>query len=96
MLKLKTLETTKQTWGGGGRWISGVASENGKDLYNYEALVFAENSIYSLDDSKISKLWIRRIADRKTVFNFDRGLDVGSPNPEVEWLVLALSEELSA
>jgi hypothetical protein len=31
---------------------------------------------YELEDSRISKLWIQRIADKTTVVNFDRGWDI--------------------
>ena len=36
----------------------------------------AECADYELGDSKISKLWIQRLADKQTVLNFDRGWDV--------------------
>ena len=44
----------------------------------FDALVFSEHAeceSYELGDSKISKLWIQRIADKKEVVNFDRGWD---------------------
>ena len=44
--------------------------------YRFNALVFpahAECPEYELGDSRISKLWLERIADRATVLNFDRG-----------------------
>ena len=58
----------------GGTWVAG--SLNG---HAFEALVFpehAEYEDYELGTSKISKLWLRRNADRKTVANFDRGWDI--------------------
>jgi hypothetical protein len=30
---------------------------------------------YELGRSKISKLWVQRLADKQTVFNWDRGMD---------------------
>jgi hypothetical protein len=33
----------------------------------------AENPDWELGDSRISKLWIQRLADRTTVFEWDRG-----------------------
>jgi hypothetical protein len=54
-----------------GTWIGGTLSG-----HRFEALVFpahAENPEWELGDSRISKLWIQRLADRKTVFERDRG-----------------------
>jgi hypothetical protein len=59
---------------GGGRWIRGTIMG-----HRFDALVFAEHaesSDYELDESRISKLWVQRSADRATVANFDRGWDV--------------------
>lgn len=36
----------------------------------------AENPDWELGDSRISKLWIKRVATGQTVFNWDRGPDV--------------------
>ncbi len=57
----------------GGTWISGTIAN-----HRFDALVFpehAESEEYELGRSKISKLWVQRIADKKTVFNWDRGMD---------------------
>jgi hypothetical protein len=35
----------------------------------------AESEEDELGSSKISKLWVQRLQDKKTVFNWDRGLD---------------------
>ena len=45
----------------------------------FDALVFpehAENPEWEIGDSRISKLWIQRLADKRTVFNWDPGADV--------------------
>lgn len=58
--------------------------------HEFEALVFqehAENPEWELEDSKIQKLWIRRLADRKTVYNWNRGPDVEAENPLAQALV---------
>jgi hypothetical protein len=58
----------------GGTWVTGTISG-----HKFNALVFAEHAestSYELDDSRISKLWLQRISDGKTVVNFDRGWDV--------------------
>ena len=47
----------------GGAWVSGTIN----DEYRFDALVFADHADseeYELDDSKISKLWIQRTADK--------------------------------
>ncbi|MDZ4689080.1 MAG: hypothetical protein SH850_28735 [Planctomycetaceae bacterium] len=70
------LEITKTTrrHSVGGSWVSGTLN-----AHRFEALVFpehAENPDYEIDDSRISKLWIQRIADRTVTFNWDRGADI--------------------
>ena len=70
----------------GGAWVSGTINDD----YRFQALVFAdhaESEEYEIDKSKISKLWIQRTANCKTVFNFDRGLDVPAANTEVQVIV---------
>jgi hypothetical protein len=47
--------------------------------HRFDALVFPEHAEcdeYELGKSRISKLWLQRLEDKKTVFNWDRGLDV--------------------
>jgi hypothetical protein len=78
----------------GGSWVQGEMN----DQYRFEALVFAdhaESEEYELGRSKISKLWIQQISDRKTMFNFDRGLDVPAANTEIQVVVDFLCEGLS-
>ena len=69
------LEITKTSRraSGAGTWVSGTIHG-----HRFDALVFpehADNPDYEIGDSRISKLWIERLADRKTVYNWDRGLD---------------------
>ena len=69
------LEITKTTRraSGGGTWVCGRL--NG---HRFDALVFpghADNAEWEIGDSRISKLWVQRLADKKPVFNWDRGLD---------------------
>lgn len=78
----------------GGSWVQGKIN----DKYRFDALVFAdhaEQESYELNRSKISKLWIARLPDRKMMFNFDRGLDVPAVNTEVQVVVDFLCEGLS-
>ena len=59
---------------GAGTWVSGTLMG-----HRFEALVFpeqAENPEWEIGESRISKLWIQRQADKKQVFNWDRGADV--------------------
>ncbi len=58
----------------GGTWVVGTLHGN-----KFDALVFpehAECAEYEIGDSKISKLWIQRMSDRKNTFNWDRGADI--------------------
>ena len=70
------LEITKTTRraAGAGTWVSGTLSG-----HRFEALVFPEHADtpeWEIGDSRISKLWIQRLADKREVFNWDRGADV--------------------
>ncbi len=70
----------------GGSWVRGKINNE----YRFDALVFAEHAEsedYELNGSRISKLWVQRIADRQTMFNFDRGLDVAAANTETQVIV---------
>ncbi|HEY3325048.1 MAG TPA: hypothetical protein VGP72_31635 [Planctomycetota bacterium] len=86
--RLDTLRITKmekRAHGGEGTWVCGTIAG-----YKFSALVFpehAENPEYEIADSKISKLWIKRLADQKTVFNWDRGADVQAENDTVQAIV---------
>lgn len=58
--------------------------------HRFDALVFpahAENPMFELGASRISKLWLQRLADGRTVFNFDRGHDVPAADREAERIV---------
>ena len=66
-------KTTRRA-SGGGTWVCGRL--NG---HRFDALVFpehADNPEWELGDSRISKLWIQRLADKATVFSWDRGMDI--------------------
>jgi hypothetical protein len=78
----------------GGSWVQGRINNE----YRFDALVFAdhaESEDYELGRSKISKLWIERLVDRRVMFNFDRGLDVPAVNTEVQVVIDFLCEGLS-
>jgi hypothetical protein len=66
-------KTTRRA-AGAGTWVIGRL--NG---HRFDALVFPEHADYpdyELGESRISKLWIKRLSDDRTVCNFDRGWDV--------------------
>ncbi len=70
------LEITKTTRraSGGGTWVCGTLCG-----HRFDALVFpehAENPDWESGDSRISKLFVQRLADKREVFNWDRGADV--------------------
>jgi hypothetical protein len=59
---------------GGGTWVCETLSG-----HRFDTLVFpkhADNPESEIGDSRISKLWIQRLADKREVFNWDRGADV--------------------
>ncbi len=78
---------------GGGTWVRGTC--NG---YRFDALVFpehAEQAEWEIGTSRISKLWIKRLADGRVVYNWDRGLDVPPADAETQAMVEFLCEGLA-
>jgi hypothetical protein len=66
--------------------------------HRFDALVFAEHAEvpeYELNDSRISKLWVQRTADRATVANFDRGWDLRPTTIVAEQIVDLLAAGLA-
>jgi hypothetical protein len=81
------LEITKTTRraAGAGTWVSGTLHG-----HRFEALVFpehADNPEWEIGDSRISKLWIQRLADKRQVFNWDRGADLPAADRTVACIV---------
>ena len=69
----------------GGTWVRGTIAG-----YRFDALVFpehAENREWEIGDSRISKLWVKRLADKKRVYNWDRGMDVPAEDEKVRAVV---------
>ena len=94
------LEFTKITRqaAGAGTWVCGRLAG-----HRFEALVFpehAEVADYELGQSCISKLWVQRLADKQTVFNWDRGFDIPAANELaqaiVDFLTVGLAEHTYA
>ncbi|HEX4131453.1 MAG TPA: hypothetical protein VHZ24_15545 [Pirellulales bacterium] len=91
------LEITKVTRraSGGGTWVCGTINAE----YHFDALVFpehAESPDYEIGDSRISKLWVQRLADKRTVYNWDRGMDspalTGAAAAVVDFLCAGLAD----
>jgi len=71
---LKITKTEGRQLNAPGTWVSGTIAGHA-----FQVLVFedhADTDAFELDGSRISKLWLRRQADRQVVANFDRGWDV--------------------
>ena len=70
---------------GAGTWACGTIAG-----HRFDAPVFpehADNPEWEIGDSHISKLWVQRLADRRQVFNWDRGADVPAADAKVAAVV---------
>ena len=92
---LRITKTSRRA-SGGGTWVCGTIVG-----YCFSALVFpehAENPEWELGQSRISKLWLSRIACQETFFNWDRGLDVPAASQKaqavVDFLAAGLAEHI--
>ena len=82
---LKITKTEGRQLNGPGTWVSGTIAG-----HTFQVLVFedhAENAECELGTSRISKLWLRRQADRQVVANFDRGWDLQPTTDEARAIV---------
>ncbi len=70
LLATLVIEKSKPPRFAGGAWVSGTIAE-----HRFEALVFpepADNRAWEVGgDSRISKLWIQQLSDRREVYNWD-------------------------
>lgn len=90
---LKISKVERRHLSTGGTWVTGTMGG-----HRFEALVFpehAENPDYEIDDSRISKLWVQRIEERATVYNWDRGADVQPTTPIAAKIVDLLAAGLA-
>jgi hypothetical protein len=88
-----TITKTTRRASGAGTWVCGTL--NG---HRFDALVFPEHAEvpdFELGDSRISKLFVQRLADRQTVANFDRGWDVRPTTDEATAIVDFLAAGLA-
>ena len=89
---LRITKTTRRA-AGAGTWVIGTVAG-----YRFDALVFPEHAEcpdYELGQSRISKLWIKRLADERTVCNFDRGWDIRPADETTQALVDLLAKSLA-
>lgn len=79
---------------GGGAWVVGTIGG-----HRFDALVFPEpatNREWEVGgDSRISKLWVQRISDKATVYNWDRGADIEPTNEIAGAIVNVLAAGLA-
>ncbi|MBN2024052.1 MAG: hypothetical protein JW809_14815 [Pirellulales bacterium] len=92
---LRITKTTRRA-AGSGTWVIGAVAG-----HRFEALVFPAHAAcpdFELGDSRLSKLWIERLADRRTVCSFDRGWDLRPATPEAaaiaDFLAAGLAEHV--
>ena len=92
------ITNTSRRASGAGTWVSGTIAG-----YRFDALVFpehAENREWELGDSRISKLWIARLQNKETVFNWDRGPDMPAASDKtravVDFLCAGLADHIYA
>jgi hypothetical protein len=89
---LRITKTTRRE-AAGGTWVDGTLAGQ-----RFQALVFpqhADYSDYELGNSRISKLWVQRTADKTTVVDFDRGWDQRPANAIAAAIVDFLSAGLA-
>jgi hypothetical protein len=66
--------------------------------HRFDALVFSEHAevaTFELGDSRISKIWVQRLADKATVANFHRGWDVRPTTDEATAIIDFLAAGLA-
>ena len=81
-LKITKTDSSRQM---GGTWVTGSIAG-----HSFQVLVFPEHADceeYELGISRISKLWLRRQADRQVVANFDRGWDIEAATNDAREIV---------
>lgn len=77
----------------GGAWVHGTIAG-----FAFEALVFPEHAEfrdYEIEQSRISKLCLRRQPDRTIVYAWDRGLDTPCIDPQARRAVTVLCARLA-
>jgi hypothetical protein len=89
---LRITKTTRRA-SGGGTWVCGTIAG-----YRFDALVFpdhAECPDWELGESRISKLWIAKLSNKETAFNWDRGMDIPAASAKTQAVVDFLAAGLA-
>jgi hypothetical protein len=89
-LKITKTDSSRQM---GGTWVTGSIAG-----HTFQVLVFPEHAeceAYELGTSRISKLWLRRQADRQVVANFDRGWDLEPTTDDAREIVGILASGIA-
>jgi hypothetical protein len=89
------LMITKTTRGGAGAGTWAIGTVAG---HRFDGLVFplhADQPSFEMDQSRISKLWIKRISDGQVVCNFDRGWDIRPRTKAARAIVAFLAARLA-
>lgn len=70
----------------------GVPNKSGKyTVVHYWAKVFDEDSVYGINEGKISKLMLKQ--NGEIVYNYDRGLDIPPQTIEAKTVLAILLKE---
>jgi hypothetical protein len=89
---LRITKTTRRASGCGTLVCGTIAG------HRFDALVFpehAENKVYEIANSRISKLWLQRIEDKQTLFKMERGSDVDAQTDLAQAIVDFLAAGLA-
>lgn len=73
-------------------WTNGTVNYNGKE-YHYSVKHFEDPSEFGYNRGRTSKLWIER--DGRTVFNFDRGLDIKAADKDTKAVLQMLLDKFN-
>ena len=73
-------------------WTHGITNYNGK-TYRYSVKHYEEPSCFGYDEGRASKIWIER--DGKTVFNYDRGMDIKAADKDTKAVLQMLLKKFN-
>lgn len=73
-------------------WTQEIITYNGK-AYRYAIKHFEESSEFGYMEGRVSKIWIER--DGKTVFNYDRGLDIYAADKDTKAVLQMLLDKFN-
>jgi len=72
-------------------WIDGTAGG-----YRFQAKIYDEGSEFGINESRVSKLWVKDEAQHQAIMNYERGWDVRPKTAAHRHLLEALLEYLEA